>query len=121
VPDKYKTIIENWGLLGFAIGIVIGFVFEVFLIRSATQKVRYGVSILSVVAIGLMGWLSWCIAVDAFPDAEWKAALWTVGACANTWWTAKFALSGQMFKVLTTILLPEKLKKSMEAVTNDRK
>jgi len=120
VPENIKVVIEEWGLNGLGIGLVIGIVFEVFLIRSNTGKVRWFVSLLSVFAMGLMGWLSWCIAVDAFPSARWKAAMWTVGATANTWWTAKFALTGQMFRVLTTFILPEKIRKAME-VTGDKK
>jgi len=114
VAEDLKIIINEWRLNGLGIGIAIGIVFEVFLIRSGKGDVRWIVSFLSVLSIGLMGWLSYCIAIDAFPDAEWKAALWTVGAAANTWWTAKFALTGQMFRVFTALILPAKLQKLME-------
>lgn len=114
MPDNLKEVICEWRLNGLAIGLVVGFIFEVFLIRNNKGDVRWFVSVLSVLAMGMMGWLSWCIAVEVFPVAQWKAALWTTGATANTWWTAKFAMTGQMFKVLTALILPERVQRALE-------
>ena len=117
--DDFKSVISDWGLQGLGIGLAVGFIFEVFLIRNNKGKVRWFVSILSVMAMGMMGWLSWCIAIDVFPEAQWKAALWTVGATANTWWTAKFAMTGQMFRVLAALILPERVSKALEQSNED--
>lgn len=106
-------MIDEWGLKGAGVGLIIGFVFEVFLIRNNTGKVRWFVSILSVVAMGLMGWLSYDIAKCTFPTSTWKPSIWTVGSTMNTWWFARFAISGQMFAIITAFAVPEKLQKLM--------
>lgn len=113
MPDNLKLLIDDWGLKGVGVGLIIGFVFEVFLIRNNSGDTRWFVSILSVVAMGLMGWLSFDIARGTFPSSLWKPTIWTTISTANTWWFARFAISGQMFTLITAFAIPEKLQKCL--------
>jgi len=121
MPENLKVFVEEWSLKGLGIGLAIGFVFEVFLLRNSKGKISWATSVLSVVAMGLMGWLSYDIARCAFPLSPWKSSVWTLGATANTWWFCRFAISGQMFKLVVDLVLPERMKKTLEKADDAKK
>jgi len=109
-----KIFIIEWGLQGLAIGLAIGFIFEVHNIRNSDDKFEVLVVVPSIISMGLMGWISWIIANYVFPGVHWKISICTLGATVNTWWIARFSVSGKVFKAMVIMLLPEKLQKAME-------
>ncbi len=111
MPENIKAIYDSWNLKGFGIGSAVGFIFEVFFLRNSPGKFSWFVAFLSIIAMGLMGWLSYGIAINAFPGSAWKSVFWASGITAHTWWIMRMITSGQMFKLATMILLPENLRK----------
>jgi len=108
MPERFTDVLNMWGLTGAKIGICIGFLFEVFLIRNG-KKVRPIVSILSIIAMAMFGQVCFELAQNVFPESAWKPAFYTLISVANTWWFAQFALSGNMFRLLTS-MVKEKFK-----------
>lgn len=109
--DNIKTVCEEWALKGFGVGVAIGFILEVFLIRNHKGHVSPITTMMSIIAMGLMGWLSYDIALAVFPNSHWKPTVWTMGVTANTWWFSRFAISGQMFTLVAEFIIPDSMKK----------
>ncbi len=118
--ENFKEIVQDWGLKGFGVGLAVGFILEVFLVRNNKGHVSFITTFMSIFAMGLMGWLSYDIALDAFSDSAWKPSVWTVGITANTWWFSRFAVSGQMFRLVSEFIIPEKVKKAMRRDEDER-
>jgi hypothetical protein len=111
MPDNFKTAWEAYHLKGLGVGMAIGIIFEVFLMRNGKGKVNFPLSCLSVVAMGLMGWLSYDVAACSFPGSPWKPTVWAAGITSNTWWLCRLIVSGAMFEIMITALMPESLRK----------
>ena len=111
--DGVKNVTEGWILKGFGIGLAIGFIFEVFILRTSSKKIRWFVSILSILAMGLMGWLSYDVAICSFPNSDWKPTAWTAGITANTWWACKVISSGRLTQLAVAAIIPERYHKSL--------
>ncbi len=117
--ESIKGVIDTWGLKGLGLGMMIGFVFEVFFIRTYTGKVKWTVSILSIAAMGMMGWISYDIAYSALPTSAWKPSVWATGATANTWIITRLVTSGQLFQAAAKILMPKALRQALDMEVQD--
>jgi hypothetical protein len=122
MSDKMQLLFDQLALKGLGIGMAVGFIFEVFLIRNHEGSIRWSLSFMSIMAMGMMGWLSYDVAVCSFPQSPWKPTVWAAGITANTWWLCRLIVSGQLARVLGAVLLPEKLQTILrETVKTDRR
>jgi hypothetical protein len=115
-----KELTEQWNLRGLGIGAAVGLVLEMSMIRNSKGRVNWIISILSIISVGVMGWITYDIAVDVFPTNLWKPAVWSFGISANTWMGAKAMLNGQATRILLELFLPESMKQLLKRRADDR-